>query len=285
MDTRRIALRGLAAPLALCLVLVGGGCGGAGSEARVSPQGARLAALLDSMHVESHWIAGHHVHWRTGEPDGHALAPIGQHSHCSAFVAAVSLKLGVEMLHPPEHTQVLLANAQCAWLRGEGRRSGWEPVETPVEAQRLANAGRLVVACYVNPDPELPGHVAIVRPEALSRHRIESEGPQVTQAGVENFRSTSLAEGFRHHPGAWAKRAVRFYAHDAGYLGQRHRGPGGVDRLLGPAAPPPVHFPSARKRHGGVALGFEGAARAEHTATQRPDAEHDHVRGDRDAPA
>jgi hypothetical protein len=71
----------------------------------------------------------------------------------------------------------------------------------------------LTVACYVNPDAWLPGHIAVVRPEALTRRRIESEGPQVTQAGIENLRSASLAEGFRHHPRAWAQRAVRFYAH------------------------------------------------------------------------
>jgi hypothetical protein len=127
----------------------------------------------------------------------------------------VAEKLGVGMLHPPEHSQVLLADAQCAWLAGEGRRIGWQPVVTPLEAQRLANRGLLVLACYATRDPALPGHVAVVRPAALTRQRIESEGPQVTQAGIENYRSTSLAEGFRHHPLAWGRRRVRFYAHEA----------------------------------------------------------------------
>jgi len=49
---------------------------------------------------------------------------------------------------------------------------------------------------------------------ALSRRRSESEGPQGTQAGIENFRSTTLARGFYHHPRAWARRAVRFYHHE-----------------------------------------------------------------------
>lgn len=181
----------------------------------VLPAGVRLAKLLDSMHVESHWIAGHHVNWRTGNPDGRPVPLEGYHSHCSAFVAAVAAKLGVEILRPPEHTQVLLANAQCEWLENQGRRIGWEAVATPLEAQQLANRGMLVVACTVNPDPTESGHIAIVRPQALTHSRIEREGPQVTQAGIENFRSTSLAEGFRDHPGAWANRAIRFYAHEA----------------------------------------------------------------------
>jgi hypothetical protein len=201
---------------ALALSLVAGGCHGLVSDQEsVFPAGVRLAKLLDSMHVESHWIAGHHVNWRTGDPDGRPVPPEGHHSHCSAFVAAVAAKLGVEILHPPEHTQVLLANAQCQWLEGEGRQVEWEAVATPLEAQQEANRGMLVVACYVDPDPMLPGHIAIVRPQALTHRRIERDGPQVAQAGVENFRSTTLAEGFRHHPGAWANRAILFYAHDA----------------------------------------------------------------------
>ena len=201
---------------ALAIGLAAGGCDGPGSEREpVLPAGVRLAKLLDSMHVESHWIAGHHVNWHTGDPDGRPVPLEGHHSHCSAFVAAVAEKLGVEILRPPEHTQVLLANAQCEWLENEGRRIGWEKVATALEAQRNANRGMLVVACHVDPDPMLPGHIAIVRPDALTRRRIETEGPQVTQAGVENFRSTTLAEGLRYHPGAWANRAIVFYAHDA----------------------------------------------------------------------
>jgi hypothetical protein len=201
-------------------LMLAGGCGGsAPPEEQVSPTGSRLAKLLDDMHVESHWLAGGHVNWRTGEPDGRSVPPVGHHSHCSAFVAAVAAQLGVEILHPPDHPQVLLADAQCAWLADEGLRAGWRPLESPLEAQRDANRGTLVVACYAGSDPELPGHIAVVRPEALSRRRIESEGPQVTQAGIENQRSTSLAEGFRHHPLAWARRAVRFYAHDTSVSG------------------------------------------------------------------
>jgi hypothetical protein len=88
---------------------------------------------------------------------------------------------------------VLLADAQCNWLANQGAQVGWRPVETPLVAQQLANRGEFVVACYVGPDPTLPGHIAVVRPAAVSRRRIESESPQATQAGIENFRSTTLA--------------------------------------------------------------------------------------------
>jgi hypothetical protein len=196
-------------------VLLASGCrGGDAQVVPVLPKGAQLAERLDAMHVESHWIAGHHVRWRTGDPDGRPEPPEGYHSHCSAFVAAFAEQLGVEILHPPEHTQVLLANAQCAWLAHRGARVGWRPVATPLEAQQEANRGMLVLACHSDPDPALPGHIAVVRPDALSRRRIESDGPQVTQAGIENYRSTSLARGFRNHPQAWPRRAIRFFAHD-----------------------------------------------------------------------
>ncbi len=177
------------------------------------PAGRALARLLDDMHVEQHWIAGHHVNWQTGDPDGLAVPIEGHHTHCSAFVAAVATKLGVEILRPPGHSQILLANAQCEWLGSEGLQRGWQSVATPLEAQKLANRGALVVACHVDPDAKLPGHIAIVRPAALSRRRIESEGPQITQAGIENLRSAPLAEGFRQHPHAWARRAIQFYSH------------------------------------------------------------------------
>jgi hypothetical protein len=204
--------------LALAL-LVASGLSGCRSpvppEEQITPAGARLAGVLDAMQVEKHWLAGHHVNWRTGDPDGRPVPLEGLHTHCSAFAAAAASRLGVELLHPPEHNQVLLANAQCEWLTTAGRAVGWQPVADPLEAQRRANAGWLVLACYTSPDPALPGHIAIVRPAALSRRHIEAQGPQITQAGVRNYRSASLAEGFQHHPDAWRERAVKFYAHPA----------------------------------------------------------------------
>jgi hypothetical protein len=204
------------AALALLLAFASGvsGCRSAlPPEEEITPAGERLARELDAMQVEKHWIAGHHVNWRTGDPDGRPVPLEGKHTHCSAFAAAAASRLGVDLLRPPDHNQVLLANAQCEWLTTVGPAVGWKPVAGPLEAQRLANRGWLVLACYVSPDPELPGHIAIVRPAALTRQHIDSQGPQITQAGVKNYRSASLAEGFRHHPDAWRERAVKFYGH------------------------------------------------------------------------
>ena len=89
--------------------------------------GDRLAAVLDGMDVESHWLAHEHVNWETGDPDkGADYEGPGNHTHCSAFAAAAAKKLGIYLLRPPEHGQVLLANAQSGWLESAaGRKSGW----------------------------------------------------------------------------------------------------------------------------------------------------------------
>lgn len=86
------------------------------NEMHVSPQGKALTQMLDSMQVEDRWLAGRHINWKTGLPDGRPYAKSGAHTHCSAFVAAAAYRLGIYILRPPEHSQVLLANAQVDWL-------------------------------------------------------------------------------------------------------------------------------------------------------------------------
>lgn len=179
----------------------------------ISPAGTKLAAVIDAMDVEHHWPAGVHVSWQTGDPDGREETSPGKHTHCSAFVAATAKRLDVYVLRPPEHKQILLANAQYDWLAGEGAAQGWRPVAGAIEAQAAANAGELVVATYKNPHDDKPGHIAIVRPSDKSDAQIRSEGPQIAQAGAENYASTSLKVGFSGHPAAWRDAAVRYYAH------------------------------------------------------------------------
>jgi hypothetical protein len=193
------------------------------SSEHITPAGQWLATCLDRLDVERHWLRGHeHVAWKTGLPltreHGVRLTPLQQdETHCSAFAAAAADALGVYLLHPPEHSHVLLANAQYDWLPSDaGRKAGWRAVETAIDAQCLANAGELVVAVFKNPDGTKAGHIAIVRPSDVSDARIEAQGPQITQAGFNNFRSAPLASGFDHHPGAWergGRGAVKFYAH------------------------------------------------------------------------
>lgn len=181
----------------------------------VTPRGHRLADFLDSLDVENRWIAGSHVHWESGNPDGRPVKTEGVHSHCSAFVASACERLGVYILRPPEHGQTFLANAQYDWLMVEGARNGWTAVADGFRAQEAANRGQLVVAAYKNPKPHKSGHIAIVRPSEKPPSAILREGPQVIAAGEENYTSAPLNVSFRHHPAAWRDHEVRFFEHAA----------------------------------------------------------------------
>jgi hypothetical protein len=181
----------------------------------LSGAAGRLAKELDAMDVEHLWLAKHYVNWETGKALKKPVTDNKSHTHCSAFVASTCKRLDIYILRPPEHSATQLANAQFDWLRDEGAKYGWRPVADAFEAQGLANAGKLVVAAYK--DPKRPGHIAIVRPSTWDRQMIEREGPEITQAGMENFRSTSLKTGFKHHSAAWRDRQVRFYVHEVKY--------------------------------------------------------------------
>jgi hypothetical protein len=181
----------------------------------VTAAGQHLARVLDGMHVESLWLAHEHVDWRTGRSDQNAdYDGPGKSTHCSAFAAAAGLRLGVYMLRPPDHGQVLLASAQTQWFSGgAAQQAGWRPVESMQAAQTLANQGKLVVICYASPNPRRPGHIVIVRPSLKSAAQLATEGPQVIQAAAQNRSSYPAAYSFGAHPGAWPS-GVRIFAHD-----------------------------------------------------------------------
>jgi hypothetical protein len=181
--------------------------------AAVTPEGQWLALQLDQTGVETKWIAGTHVNWETGEPDDELETLPGRHTHCSAFVASIAKKLGVYILRPPQHGQVLLANAQNEWLASQGASQGWRRVSGPLEAQNLANAGMLVVASYHNHRDDKPGHIAIVRPGNKSEQDIAAEGPSVIQAATVNSASISVRAGFAGHAHAWNDNEIDYYAH------------------------------------------------------------------------
>ncbi|MDG4562257.1 MAG: hypothetical protein P9E88_13280 [Candidatus Competibacter sp.] len=178
-----------------------------------TPEAVRLTRVLDGAGVERLWPAGVHVDWETGVPDGKPVSDEGQHTHCSAFVAAVAKRLDIYILRPPEHGARLLANAQYDWLVSEGPRYGWWALADGHQAQVYANQGELVVAVYKNHHDDKPGHIALVRPSAKSAAEIDKEGPQITQAGSVNYPSTTLKRGFAGHPAAWTRREVRYFAH------------------------------------------------------------------------
>jgi hypothetical protein len=208
----KTAFRRIAASLALLIALVTGAA--RADPAAITPKAQRIVEQLDRMGVESKWIAGAHIDWRTGLPDGRPITWEGRHTHCSAFVASAAETLGVYVLRPPEHGQALLANAQNEWLGSEGRRDGWRPVHGVVEVQSLANQGFLVVASYHNHHDDKPGHIAIVRPGDKSAEALAAEGPDVIQAATVNSASIPLKAGFAGHPRAWADGEIEFYAHD-----------------------------------------------------------------------
>jgi hypothetical protein len=191
----------------------------------ITEKGRKLAEVLDRMGVEKLWKQGNYVNWDTGESLDKEVTDGKPHTHCSAFAASAAKKLGVYLLRPPGkddppgvkgHREKLLANAQFDWLHScEGYAFGWRPVSSPLEAQRLANRGYLVVATFGEANPKKSGHIAIVRPSSQrSEEEIEADGPQVIQAGMRNRASTTLRAGFGSHKEAWEDgRGVRFFAH------------------------------------------------------------------------
>jgi hypothetical protein len=193
----------------------------------ITPAGRRLAALLDGMNVETLWQRGSHIDWRTGIAQGPPETSPGSHTHCSAFAAAVADRLGIYLLRPPEHGQLFLADAQERWLNGAAA-TGWSRIGrladpgASLRAVALANQGELVLAVYLQPPRQTvagpkqePGHIAIVRPSEKSPALIESEGPDVIQAGMRNHRVVALRDGFRSHPAAWATGAIEYFSHEA----------------------------------------------------------------------
>lgn len=185
---------------------------GAADAAEISPQARHLVATLDGLHVTALWPAGVHVDWRTGVPDGRVVKTPGKHTHCSAFVAAAAEKLGVYLLRPPEHSPVLLANAQYDWLAGPGQAEGWRLVADAAAAQAAANEGDLVVAVVRNADGK-PGHIAIVLPGAVDAATLAARGPDVMQAGAANYDRIDLRTGFKGHRRALRAGALRYWAH------------------------------------------------------------------------
>ncbi len=183
----------------------------------ISPAALESLRVVEEMEVEKHWLAGSIVDWRTGEPTGKPVRDSGKHTHCSQFAAAASERLGVYILRPPEHSAVLLANAQYEWLAGEaGRKEGWLPLGDGAAAQDAANRGDLVVAVYKNHDPKKSGHIALVRPGEKTEADIAREGPDVIQAGGTNRTRTSLKKGFANHARGFAE--IRFYAHPLSHV-------------------------------------------------------------------
>ena len=177
--------------------------------------GIRLKAFLDSLPIETEWIAGHHIVWQTGQQNGPASEGIENHTHCSAFVAAVALYLDIYVLRPPHHPQELLANGQMDWFAGASfpgptaTQAGWRTLGRAgahgviEEAVTAANTGKLVIAGYRQPPVgghEKSGHIVVVRPQDFPA---TPAATLVTMAGNRNWREIRIENAFASHPGAW----------------------------------------------------------------------------------
>ncbi|MBS1512602.1 MAG: hypothetical protein JST86_17280 [Bacteroidetes bacterium] len=190
---------------------------GSGSLNNLSARGQALQQFYLGMNVEQGWIAGSHVDWETGVAD-HPDATAGNHTHCSAFVAAACKKTGIYILRPPQHGQLLLANAQYDWLQtSEAAKSGWKEITNNnrnalyEQVQQLANAGNVIVAVCKNPDATKPGHAALVMPKIITADKISDAGPIVIMAGKHNFNYISLKNGFKSHLDNWPENVIRFF--------------------------------------------------------------------------
>ena len=177
----------------------------------ITPAGEQLRRRLDASNVEQLWLPYKHVNWETGATVDDPLAKPAA-THCSAFVASFAKQLGVYILRPPEHSPVLLANAQMRWLTTDGGSSGWRRLPDAATAQQSANQGNLVVAVYENPDRHRPGHIAFIRPGRPDAARLASDSPEVTQTGATNAIAMPLRRAFSHHHGAWPD-DIRYFEH------------------------------------------------------------------------
>ena len=193
--------------------------------------GPRLSEILDALPVETRWTAGHHIVWQTGQQNAPDRFGLDDHTHCSAFVAAVAQMLGIYVLRPPAHRQDLLANAQADWLAGGpvssapmAAVSGWSGLGTAdnsaalMSAVEAASAGQLVLAAYKAPPVVEPGgpvhqrsgHVCIVRPLAATSYDPDT-GPDVISVGTINALTMPMRTAFREHPLAWPQN-IALYA-------------------------------------------------------------------------
>lgn len=160
----------------------------------ISAAGRALAARLDALDVENHWLPGQTVAWKTGNQITDDKGPA---SNGSAFVAAVCARFKVVLSEPV--LENLLPAAQYDWLLSEGPGRSWVQVGD-IEAQLLANQGWVVIAAWKNPkaasDRSLAGQTAVVRPSGKPAADVAKRGPQIAVAGAQNRSDIALKDSF-----------------------------------------------------------------------------------------
>lgn len=186
-------------------------------------EGKQLSRLYKSMDIEHLWQSGKHVDWETGVADN-PYATSGIKTHCSAFAAAACKKMGIYLLRPPEHSEILLASAQFDWLKSESAHNlGWRQISDPnllnvyIKAQDYANKGMMVVASYKNINPYKPGHIAIVTPSNLSVEEVSKKGPKLIMSSNKNYSSIDFIDGFKRHIKSFPEKDILFFYNTKSY--------------------------------------------------------------------
>ncbi len=129
-------------------------------------------------------------------------------------MASFAKQLGVYILRPPEHSPVLLANAQMRWLPTDNGSTGWRRLPDVATAQQERQPGQ-PGGRRLRESPTATGRsrIAFIRPGRPGAARLASDGPEVTQAGATNaIASLPLRRAFSHHRGAWPD-DIRYFEH------------------------------------------------------------------------
>lgn len=86
----------------------------------------------------------------------------------------------------------LRANQLIEWLEAEAAKKlpqGWASIDAHV-AQAMADAGQFAIACWKNPDPKKPGHIAPLEPS------LGESGTWISNVGAINFLRGRVAQAF-----------------------------------------------------------------------------------------
>ena len=189
--------------LFLGLAIIGGANAALADPAPISAKAKWIEAQLDQMDVKDKWIAGTHIDWRTGVPDGQPESADRPPHPLQRLRRRRRGKIRRLPAAPAGAPAILAGERPERMAAHRGRGEGWQSLPDGAAAQNAANRGLLVVASYHNRNDDKPGHIAIVLPGMKNAALLASEGPDVMQAGTVNSARTSLRDGFSGHPGSF----------------------------------------------------------------------------------
>jgi len=194
----------------------------------ISEAAKKNLEIINSLNVEEKWQKGTIINCKTGETlleetEKQASPKLKRLTHCSCFAYAASTALGLPnkalLPHPESDEEFIpaLPNKQAQWLETEGIKNGWNYIKSKdrddnfIQAQKFANQGYFIVSTYKPTNPKRAGHIAVVIPSNKDIEKIKLEGPDIAQAGINNFSSGSLKKGFKNKKNAFKDNEIKFY--------------------------------------------------------------------------